>query len=45
MNGIGFQRGYLPDGLGITYNYNRVDYNYKVSMDDDLVLWFTKKLN
>ena len=37
-------RGYVPDGLGITYNYSRVEYGTKVPLDDDLVLWFTKKL-
>ncbi|TXI92910.1 MAG: GNAT family N-acetyltransferase [Neisseriales bacterium] len=37
--------GYLPDGLGITYNYQQVKYNELVTVDDDLVLWLTKKLN
>lgn len=37
-------RGYVPDGLGITYNYERIEPGSKVSLDDDLVLWFTKKL-
>jgi GNAT superfamily N-acetyltransferase len=38
-------RGYTPDGLGITHNYSRIQYGDKVVLDDDLVLWFTKKLN
>jgi GNAT superfamily N-acetyltransferase len=37
-------RGYVPDGLGITYNYARVEYGNMVPLDDDLVLWFSKKL-
>ncbi len=37
-------RGYIPDGLGITYNYARVKPGTKIPLDDDLVLWFTKKL-
>ncbi|MFA6303282.1 MAG: hypothetical protein WC627_09150 [Legionella sp.] len=37
-------RGYVPDGLGITYNYQRVEYGTQVPLDGDLVLWFTKKL-
>jgi len=39
-------RNYIPDGLGITYNYMYVEYGEKIPLDDDLVLWFTKnKLN
>jgi GNAT superfamily N-acetyltransferase len=37
-------REYKPDGLGITYDYNRVEYGNQVCLDDDLVLWFTKQL-
>jgi GNAT superfamily N-acetyltransferase len=37
-------RGYVPDGLGITYDYNRVEPGCTVCLDDDLVLWFTKSL-
>jgi GNAT superfamily N-acetyltransferase len=37
--------GYIPDELGITYNYKRVEYGEQVVLDDDLVLWFTKKLD
>lgn len=39
------KRNYIPDGLGITYNYKRVVYDQKVPLDDDLVLWFTKKMS
>ncbi|KTC84496.1 GNAT family N-acetyltransferase [Legionella brunensis] len=38
------KRGYLPDGLGITYNYKSIEPGKKVTLDDDLILWFTKKL-
>jgi len=37
-------RGYIPDGLGITYDYKRVVYDQKIPLDDDLVLWFIKQL-
>ena len=36
--------GYIPDGRGITYNYNHSTYGDAVKVDDDLVLWFTKTL-
>lgn len=39
-----YSRNYIPDGLGITYNYARIEYGTKVPLDDDLILWFTKKL-
>ncbi len=32
------KRGYLPDGRGITYNYQSVSFNGNVRLDDDLVL-------
>lgn len=38
------KRGYLPDGHGATYNYEYVTPGKKYPLDDDLVLWFTKKL-
>ena len=38
------KRGYVPDGRGVTYNYLPVMAGSKVLVDDDLVLWFTKKL-
>ena len=37
------KRGYIPDGLGVTYNYNHVTPGANVCLDDDLVLWFTKE--
>ena len=39
------KRGYLPDGHGATYNYEYVTPGKEYPLDDDLVLWFTKKLN
>ena len=38
------QRGYVPDGRGITSRRNRVVFGESVTADDDLVLWFTKTL-
>lgn len=38
------KRGYVPDGKGITYNYQAVTPGKSYKVDDDLVLWFTKKL-
>lgn len=38
------KRGYVPDGKGITYNYQPVTPGKSYQVDDDLVLWFTKKL-
>lgn len=37
-------RGYIPDGKGITYNYQPTIPGNNYPLDDDLVLWFTKKL-
>ena len=37
-------RGYQPDGLGVTYDYKPVEPGNMVCLDDDLVLWFTKKV-
>ena len=37
-------RGYQPNGLGITYDYKPIEPGKMVCLDDDLVLWFTKKL-
>jgi GNAT superfamily N-acetyltransferase len=36
------KRGYIPDGKGLTYNYQSVPPGASVLLDDDLVLWFTK---
>ena len=38
------KRGYVPDGLGITYNYQPIDPGSMMRLDDDLVLWFRKKV-
>lgn len=38
------KRGYVPDGRGITYNYQPAVPGSSVTLDDDLVLWFTKKI-
>ena len=37
-------RGYIPDGNGVTYNYQHATPGNSYPLDDDLVLWFTKKL-
>jgi len=37
------KRGYIPDGKGITYHCHSVLYGSSVVLDDDLVLWFTKR--
>jgi len=38
------KRGYVPDGRGITYNYQPIIPGNHAPLDDDLVLWFTKKI-
>lgn len=38
------KRGYIPDGKGVTYNYEPTVPGNSYLLDDDLVLWFTKKL-
>lgn len=38
------KRSYIPDGLGPTYKYSYLEYGQSVIVDDDLVLWFVKKL-
>lgn len=35
-------RNYIPDGHGITYNYESITPGSQVILDDDLVLWFIK---
>jgi GNAT superfamily N-acetyltransferase len=37
-------RGYIPDGNGITYQYQNVIPYQNYLVDDDLILWFTKAL-
>ena len=38
------KRGYVPDGNGVTYNYEMVIPGKSYRFDDDLVLWLIKKL-
>lgn len=38
------QLGYIPDGKGLHYKNNPVNYNETVVADDDLVIYFTKKI-
>ncbi len=37
-------KGYIPDGNGVTYDYQPVEPGSIITLDDDLVLWFSKKL-
>ncbi len=39
------KRGYIPDGKGVTYNYQPTIPGNNYKLDDELVLWFTKKLD
>jgi len=38
------KRGYIPNGKGVTYSYQAIIPGNSYPIDDDLVLWFTKKL-
>lgn len=38
------KHGYVPDGEGLTYNSKPVEFGESVIVDDDLVLWLTKKI-
>lgn len=38
------KKGYIPDGRGMTSGNKHIEYGQKVTVDDDLILWFTKKL-
>lgn len=38
------KRGYIPDGKGVTYNYQPTIPGNSYPLDDDLVLWFLRKL-
>lgn len=38
------KQGYVPDGKGVTYNYRPVDPGNTHAVDDDLVLWMTKRV-
>jgi ribosomal protein S18 acetylase RimI-like enzyme len=39
------RRGYIPDGKGIYKNNSLIKYGESVIIDDDVVLYFIKKLN
>lgn len=39
------KKGYIPDGYGVTYNYQAVIPGDSAPVDDDLVLWFTKDIS
>ena len=39
------KRSYIPDGKGVTYNYELTVPGNSYPLDDDLVLWFTKRLS
>jgi hypothetical protein len=39
-----FKKGYIPDGNGLQYNYEEVQPGTHVYVDDDLNLYYTKKL-
>jgi GNAT superfamily N-acetyltransferase len=38
------KRGYIPDGKGVTYDYQYVIPGDNYPLDDDLILWLTKKI-
>lgn len=38
------RRGYIPDGKGVTYDYQSATPGNSYRLNDDLVLWLTKKL-
>lgn len=38
------KRGYIPDGKGVTYHYEHTIPGNSYSLDDDLVLWFAKRI-
>jgi ribosomal protein S18 acetylase RimI-like enzyme len=38
------KRGYIPDGNGVTYDYNTIDPGSMVCLDDDLILWMKRRL-
>ncbi len=39
------RRGYIPDGQGLMYRNQPIQYGSPVLVDDDLCLYFTKKLS
>ncbi len=38
------QRGYVPDGRGVTYRYRTLREGDETRIDDEILLWFTRKL-
>jgi GNAT superfamily N-acetyltransferase len=38
-------RGYVPDGRGMVYRGHYITYGEAITIDDNMVLYFTKKLN
>lgn len=36
------KRGYIPDGQGVTYQYQAVIPGHDYKVDDELILWFIK---
>ena len=38
------KRGYIPDGLGLSYNERLISYGENVRVDDDLIICLTKQL-
>ncbi|WP_218021124.1 GNAT family N-acetyltransferase [Nocardia crassostreae] len=40
-----FRRGYLPDGRGIVYNNQPVEYGRTITLDDDATLMLTRNLS
>lgn len=39
-----FKLGFIPDGFGLHYNYQIVNYADSVSADDDLVIYLSKEI-
>lgn len=39
------KHGYIPDGEGVTYDYEYAIPGKEYQLDDELILWFTKKLS
>ncbi len=38
------QHGYVPDGRGVTYRYRTLREGDETRIDDEILLWFTRKL-
>lgn len=38
------QRGYVPDGRGVSYRYRTLCQGEETRIDDDIALWFTREL-